>query len=82
MSIVNLHKKFVCKIVETGYFAEIPASASDKGRPKNVPHSWTEWGLGLAELTAGGAGSVIAHKQGGGVIAINRTLNNIADLVD
>ena len=35
MSIVNLHKKFVCKIVETGYFAEIPALAYVSGRRKS-----------------------------------------------
>ena len=33
MSSGNLHKRFASKIVEIGYFAEIPASASDKGRP-------------------------------------------------
>ena len=37
MSSVNLHKRFVCKIVETGYFAEITASASVKGR-SIIPH--------------------------------------------
>jgi hypothetical protein len=38
MSSVNLHKKFALKIVEAVHFAEIPAHASVKGRPKNVPH--------------------------------------------
>ena len=82
MSIVNLHKKFVCKIVETGYFAEIPARASVKGRPKKCPPLVDRVGVGgLAELTAGGAGSVITHQRRGRGIAVNRTIDNTADLV-
>lgn len=62
MSIVNLHKKFVCKIVETGYFAEIPARASVKGRPKKCPPPADRWGIVLAELTRGDAGGIVRYQ--------------------
>lgn len=60
MSIVNLYKDFAPKIVETDYFTKKPARARVKGRPKNVPYSWTRIGddggvtpLASAELAFG-----------------------------
>ena len=61
MSIVNLHKKFVCKIVETGYFAEKPARASVKGRPKKYPHLRTDGGI-LPALTSAQS-SKVSRRQ-------------------
>ena len=69
MSSSNIAQRFASKIAGVVYFAEIPASASVKGRPKNVPHPRTRMGVeGMllpftnSELTLGNT-RLIGHNQ-------------------